>query len=66
MRRDTLLYKKKPKNKRLEFWGQIGDALVSKYTVDLAKIGECALFASYKSFVAELQQEQRFLLPSGI
>lgn len=39
MRRDTLLYKKKPKNKRLEFWGQIGDALVSKYTVDLAKMG---------------------------
>ena len=40
LRRDTLLYKKKPKNKRLEFWGQIGDALVSKYTVDLAKMGE--------------------------
>ena len=39
LRRDTLLYKKKPKNKRLEFWGQIGDALVSKYTVDLAKMG---------------------------
>ena len=39
LRRDTLLYKKKPKNKRLEFWGQIGDALVSRYTVDLAKMG---------------------------
>ena len=39
LRRDTLLYKKKPKNRRLEFWGQIGDALVSRYTVDLAKMG---------------------------
>ena len=39
LRRDTLLYKKKPKNKRLEFWGQIGDALVSRYTVDFAKMG---------------------------
>lgn len=43
LRRDTLLYKKKPKNKRLEFWGQIGDALVSRYTVDLAKWGVCAV-----------------------
>lgn len=39
LRRDTLLWKKKPKNKNLEFWGQIGDALISRYTVDLAKIG---------------------------
>ena len=39
LRRDTLLYKKKPKNKRLEFWGQIGDALVSRYTVYFAKMG---------------------------
>lgn len=39
LRRDTLLYKRKPKNKRLEFWGQIGDALISRYTVDLAKMG---------------------------
>lgn len=36
-RRDTL--RRKPKNKRLEFWGQIGDALVSRYTVNLSKIG---------------------------
>ena len=39
LRRDTFLYKKKPKNKRLEFWGEIGDALISRYTVDLAKMG---------------------------
>lgn len=39
LRRDTLLWKKKPKNKNLEFWGQIGDALISRYTLDLAKIG---------------------------
>lgn len=39
LRRDTLLWKKKPKNKNLEFWGQIGDALISRYTVDLAKMG---------------------------
>nr|WP_083808280.1 DUF5686 family protein [Bacteroides helcogenes] len=39
LRRDTLLVKKKPKNKNLEFWGQVGDALISRYTVDLAKMG---------------------------
>lgn len=39
MHRDTLLYQRKPKNKNLEFWGQIGDALVSRYTVDLAQMG---------------------------
>ena len=39
LRRDTLLYKKKKKSKSLEFWGQIGDALVSRYTVDLAQMG---------------------------
>lgn len=38
LRRDTLT-KAKPKNKRLEFWGQLGDALISRYTVDLAKMG---------------------------
>ena len=31
--------KKKPVNKNLEFWGQIGDALISRYTVDLDKLG---------------------------
>lgn len=39
LHRDTLLWNKKPKNKNLEFWGQIGDALISRYTVDLAKMG---------------------------
>lgn len=39
LRRDTLLWTRKPKNKNLEFWGQIGDALISRYTVDLAKMG---------------------------
>lgn len=37
LRRDTVY--KKPKNKTLEFWGQIGDALISRYTVDLASMG---------------------------
>ncbi|WP_298110469.1 DUF5686 family protein [uncultured Bacteroides sp.] len=41
-RKDTV-GKKKIKNeilrKRLEFWGEIGDALISRYTVDLNKIG---------------------------
>lgn len=31
--------KKKPVNKTLEFWGEIGDALISNYTVDLNKLG---------------------------
>lgn len=39
LRRDTLLWKNKPKSKSLEFWGQIGDALISRYTVNLANIG---------------------------
>lgn len=41
-KKDTVR-KKKIKNeklrKRLEFWGEIGDALISRYTVDLNKIG---------------------------
>jgi hypothetical protein len=37
--RDTSYRYKKPKNKNLEFWGQIGDALISRYTVDLSKLG---------------------------
>lgn len=39
LRRDTLLWNKKLKNKNLVFWGEIGDALISRYTVDLAKMG---------------------------
>lgn len=39
LRRDTLARKRKPVNERLEFWGQLGDALISRYTVDLAKMG---------------------------
>lgn len=39
LRRDTLFSRKKPKSKRLEFWGQVGDALVSNYTLDFAKVG---------------------------
>lgn len=39
LHRDTSVWKKKPKNKNLEFWGQIGDALISRYTVDLDKLG---------------------------
>lgn len=38
-RHDTLFRRKKPKNKNLEFWGQIGDALISRYTLNLAKVG---------------------------
>lgn len=39
LHRDTSVWKKKPKNKNLEFWGQIGDALISRYTLDLDKLG---------------------------
>lgn len=39
LRRDTLQQQKKKTNKKLEFWGQLGDALISRYTVDLAKVG---------------------------
>lgn len=38
MRKDTLGVKKRP-SKTLEFWGEIGDALISRYTVDLDKLG---------------------------
>lgn len=37
--RDTLARRKKANDKKLEFWGQLGDALVSRYTVDLDKLG---------------------------
>ena len=39
LRHDTLLRAEKPKRTNLEFWGQVGDALISRYTVDLAKVG---------------------------
>lgn len=38
LRKDTLRHKK-PKNRNLEFWGEIGDALISRYTVNLEKLG---------------------------
>lgn len=38
LRRDTLGPQKRL-NKTLEFWGEIGDALISRYTVDLDKLG---------------------------
>lgn len=39
LRRDTLFRPKKKRNKTLEFWGEIGDALISRYTLDLNKLG---------------------------
>lgn len=40
LRRDTLGRQDwKPKNKKLVFWGEIGDALISRYTVNLSKVG---------------------------
>lgn len=39
LHRDTAGVKKKIVNKNLEFWGQIGDALISRYTVNLDKLG---------------------------
>lgn len=39
VKKDTTLYKPKEKNKSLEFWGQVGDMLISNYTVDLAQLG---------------------------
>lgn len=39
LQNDTVKRRRKAKNKRLEFWGGVGDALVSRYTVNLAKVG---------------------------
>lgn len=39
LRRDTIVRNRKPKSKSLVFWGQIGDALIRRYTVDLEKMG---------------------------
>ena len=36
---DTLRKRPRWKNKRLEFWGELGDALTSRYTLDLARMG---------------------------
>jgi len=40
MRHDTLLnVSKKKKNERLEFWGELGDMLISSYNVNLSTLG---------------------------
>lgn len=41
LRRDTLQQAavKKKKNERLEFWGELGDMLISSYSVNLANVG---------------------------
>lgn len=39
LRRDTLLQRKKKTSKKVEFWGQLGEALINRYTVNLAKVG---------------------------
>ncbi|MGI6793562.1 DUF5686 family protein [Bacteroides sp. KG68] len=39
LHRDTIAGRRQPKNKALVFWGQIGDALISRYTVKLDKLG---------------------------
>ncbi len=40
MQRDTLhSTRRKQRNKNLVFWGQVGDMLTSRYTVNLSKIG---------------------------
>lgn len=40
MRRDTLLHApKKKKNEKLEFWGELGDMLISSYNVNLSNMG---------------------------
>ena len=39
LHRDTLSRQKKVESKGQEFWGQLGDALVSRYTVNLDKLG---------------------------
>lgn len=39
LHRDTLSRRKKVESKGQEFWGQLGDALVSRYTVNLDKLG---------------------------
>ncbi len=36
---DTLKRNKREGNKTLEFWGQLGDVLTNRYTVDFAKLG---------------------------
>ena len=38
-------YRKK-KNEHLEFWGELGDMLISSYNVNLSSMG-CALFSTY-------------------
>ena len=39
LRSDTLRNPPRKRSKHLEFWGQVGDVLTSRYTVDLAQIG---------------------------
>lgn len=40
LRRDTLQYMpRKKKNERLEFWGELGDMLISSYSINLSSMG---------------------------
>ncbi len=40
LRRDTLTWMpEEPKNKSLEFWGELGDMLISSYNVNLSNLG---------------------------
>ena len=39
LRNDTLRKRPRWRNKRLQFWGELGDALISRYTLDLADMG---------------------------
>ena len=36
---DSVSKKKKSKNKHLQFWGEVGDALINDYTINFAKLG---------------------------
>lgn len=36
---DSVSKKRKSKNKHLQFWGEVGDALINDYTINFAKLG---------------------------
>ncbi len=40
LRRDTLGRVEQPKSKSRVFWGKLGDALISRHTIDLASMGD--------------------------
>ena len=60
LRGDTLARISKPKNKSLVFWGQVGDALISRYTINLDRLGSIRCSPLINPFLLSYSAKQGF------